>query len=439
MKHNLSHLMLIALDMLAVFLSITLAYFTRIALEPYLPNAFDEHFVSYTNKLLIYLVVFATFYYEGIYTKRYDFWHESRQVIKSLMLSLLLILSFLAVTKTIGHYSRVVIIFSFVYMAFFIPLFKNIFKKFLFRIGLWQREAKIFGDDEFLKKEIFQNHYLGYVQSDDGNAKTVFINSSSLTIDELKSSIDQEIRTTNEVIFIPIINDYNMTQSSIYELSNTRTNLVVFTNKLKSRSRLILQTIFNYLLVLILTPIVLPVIAVLAFFIKRESHGPIFFSHNRIGKDGKTIPTYKFRSMYSDATQRLEKLLAEDEEIKKEWEINFKLKNDPRVTKIGLFLRKTSLDELPQIFNVLKGEMNFVGPRPVLQEELDLYYKEDTEYYNMVKPGITGLWQVSGRSDTDYAFRVATDKWYVRNWSLWLDLVILLKTVKVVLFRQGAY
>jgi len=143
--------------------------------------------------------------------------------------------------------------------------------------------------------------------------------------------------------------------------------------------------------------------------------------------------------MFYDSKERLEKLLAEDEKIKEEWEESYKIKNDPRVTKMGAWLRKTSLDELPQIFNVLMGQMYFVGPRPVLQDEIDKYYKKDAEYYYMVKPGITGLWQVSGRSDTDYEFRVSTDKWYVLNWSLWLDIVILLKTVKVVLVGKGAY
>ena len=229
-----------------------------------------------------------------------------------------------------------------------------------------------------------------------------------------------------------------MIHSDIYELSNTRTNLVVFKNRLKSKSRLIFQQIFNYSLAILLLPVLLPVIGILSFLIKRESPGPVFFAHNRIGKNGKIIPTLKFRSMFVDAKERLEKLL-EDDEIRKEWETNFKLKEDPRVTKIGAILRKTSLDELPQIFNVLKGEMNFVGPRPVIQKEIDQYYKEDAEYYFMVKPGITGLWQVSGRSDTDYDFRVSIDKWYVRNWSLWLDIVILFKTVKVVALREGAY
>ena len=348
-------------------------------------------------------------------------------------------MTLLAFTKDIDIYSRFIILFAFLYMVFFIPLFKNILKKALFKARLWQREAKVCGDDAFFKNEVFKNPYLGYIESSDDNVKTTFINSQVLTVNELKNYINKEIRTKHEVIFIPIINDYNMTQSHIYELSNTRTNLVVFRNKLKSRYRIILQNIFNYLLAILALPIFLPLIGVIAYKIKKESSGPVFFAHNRIGKNGKIIPTLKFRSMYSDAKDRLEKLLQENEELREEWEKDFKLKDDPRVTKIGAFLRKTSLDELPQIFNVLKGEMNFVGPRPVLQEELDMYYKEDADYYFMVKPGITGLWQVSGRSDTSYDFRVATDKWYVSNWSLWLDIVILLKTVKVVLFRDGAY
>ena len=143
--------------------------------------------------------------------------------------------------------------------------------------------------------------------------------------------------------------------------------------------------------------------------------------------------------MYEDAKERLEKLLKEDEQAKREWETNFKLKNDPRVTRIGKFLRKTSLDELPQIFNVLKGDMSLVGPRPVIREEIEKYYGDFAQYYYMVKPGITGLWQVSGRSDTDYDKRVRLDTWYVLNWSLWLDLVILIKTVEAVLKGKGAY
>jgi undecaprenyl-phosphate galactose phosphotransferase len=143
--------------------------------------------------------------------------------------------------------------------------------------------------------------------------------------------------------------------------------------------------------------------------------------------------------MYKDADKILAELLEKNPELKKEWEESFKLKNDPRVTKIGKFLRKTSLDELPQIFNVLKGEMSLVGPRPVTQEELEKYYKDYAKYYLSVWPGITGLWQVSGRSDLSYKERVFLDAWYVRNWNLWLDFLILLNTIKVVIKQKGAY
>ena len=439
MKELSSKIIILILDILAIIISISLAYFLRLSFDDLFTITFRHSLSEYLTYPIIYIVVIATLAYEEVYTKRYDFWHESRQIIKSLVLSFLIVISVLAMTKDIDQYSRAIIVFTFILMMFFMPLFKNISKKYLFKIGLWQREAKVVGNDTFISNEIFNNHYLGYVPAEDIKVKTVFINSKDLEIDKLRETINQEIRRHHEVIFIPLINDYNMTQSHIYELSNTRTNLVVFKNRLKSGYRVLMQQLFNYLLAIFLLPVLLPIIAILAFLIKKESPGPVFFAHNRIGQNGRVIPTLKFRSMYSDAKERLEKLLAEDEEIKKEWETNFKLKDDPRVTKIGALLRKTSLDELPQIFNVLKGQMNFVGPRPVIQQEIDQYYKDDAEYYFMVKPGITGLWQVSGRSDTNYDFRVATDKWYVSNWSLWLDIVVLFKTVKVVLFREGAY
>ena len=127
-----------------------------------------------------------------------------------------------------------------------------------------------------------------------------------------------------------------------------------------------------------------------------------------------------------------------DHDARTEWQKDFKLKNDPRITSIGRFIRKTSLDELPQLFNVLKGEMSLVGPRPVIKEELERY-ADDVDYYLMVKPGMTGLWQVSGRNDVDYATRVYFDSWYVKNWSLWNDIAILFKTVSVVFLSKGAY
>ena len=169
-----------------------------------------------------------------------------------------------------------------------------------------------------------------------------------------------------------------------------------------------------------------------------SSPGPVFYSQMRIGKRGRPFRIFKFRTMVEGADMILAKILEENPEFQKEFSENQKLGKDPRITGIGRLLRTTSLDELPQIFNVLRGEMSFVGPRPVTQEELIFRYQENADSYSLVKPGITGLWQVSGRSDQGYQTRVRLDVWYTRNWSLWLDFVILIRTVGVVLKRKGA-
>jgi len=142
--------------------------------------------------------------------------------------------------------------------------------------------------------------------------------------------------------------------------------------------------------------------------------------------------------MRVDAEEQLRLLLASDPAVREEWEREFKLRYDPRITGIGQFLRRTSLDELPQLFNVIRGEMSLVGPRPVIQAEL-ARYGDDVDYFLMVRPGMTGLWQVSGRNGVDYDTRVYLDTWYIKNWSLWYDVAILFKTIKVVFHGKGAY
>jgi undecaprenyl-phosphate galactose phosphotransferase len=438
-KEILAKIIFVLLDLSMIFFSIVSAF----ALRSFFDTTLEIHTIpieTYYSFYPIYIIPIVLFAYEGIYTYHYDFWHESRLIFKAIIFSAILIFAYLAMTKSIEEYSRLVIGFTFIFMTFLIPMEKNISKKLLRKWGLWRKRAAIYGDDPFLTAEIYGNPYLGYVRpKNDQEPATIFVNSKGNNPQQLKKLLSEQIKQKHEVIFVPLMDDYDLTHSHIYELSNTRTNLIVYQNRLKSRYRKIFQQTYNYILAVILLPLILPLIGIFAILIKRESEGPVFFAHHRIGQDGKTIPTYKFRSMYKDAEERLKRLLEEDPAAKEEWEKSYKLKDDPRVTKIGSFLRRTSLDELPQIFNVLRGEMNFVGPRPVIQEEIEKYYKEDAEYYFMVKPGITGLWQVSGRSDTDYEFRVATDKWYVSNWSLWLDIIILLKTVKVVLKKDGAY
>lgn len=175
----------------------------------------------------------------------------------------------------------------------------------------------------------------------------------------------------------------------------------------------------------------------LARKISKEDKGPVFYEQLRYGKNGKVFRLYKFRSMCIGADEKLKKYLEENEKIRKEFQKTHKLQNDPRITKIGNFLRKTSLDELPQVINILKGEMSFVGPRPVVEKEVEDYGKNKDKFLS-VKPGLTGYWQVNGRSNTTYEERMEMELYYVDNCSLWLDIKIFFKTFITVFKKEGA-
>jgi Undecaprenyl-phosphate galactose phosphotransferase WbaP len=200
---------------------------------------------------------------------------------------------------------------------------------------------------------------------------------------------------------------------------------------------LILKDIMDRIGAAIALVLLSPVFIAISWLIKKDG-GPALYGHRRIGQDGQLFTCLKFRSMVLNSKEILQDLLANNPDLRKEYEETYKLKNDPRVTKIGKLLRKTSLDELPQLLNVLCGHMSLTGPRPIVEDEKK-YYAEKIHDYLSMKPGITGLWQVSGRSDTGYSQRVYLDSWYVRNWSLWNDVIILFKTVLTVLKRKGAY
>ena len=198
-----------------------------------------------------------------------------------------------------------------------------------------------------------------------------------------------------------------------------------------------LKACFELFLAILSLCLLWPLLLGLSLLVKLSSPGPVLYRAKRIGRNGKPIEVWKFRTMYQDADKKLDELLNANPELAREWNERFKLHEDPRVTPVGRFLRKTSLDELPQIFNVLRGEMSVIGPRPIVKKEIACY-AENYESFCRVKPGITGLWQVSGRSDTTYEERVAFDMYYIFNWSVWQDLYILALTVDTVLRQRGA-
>lgn len=180
--------------------------------------------------------------------------------------------------------------------------------------------------------------------------------------------------------------------------------------------------------------ILLPVFAIIALAIKLESKGPIFFKHTRIGKEGKIIKIYKFRSMVQNAEELIKKFTPEQ---MKEYKENYKLADDPRITKVGKFLRKTSLDELPQLINIIKGDLSIIGPRPVVQEELEKY-GTNTQKFLSVTPGLTGYWAANGRSDTTYEERMQMELYYIDNLSFKMDVKVFFKTIEAVIKREGA-
>lgn len=269
--------------------------------------------------------------------------------------------------------------------------------------------------------------------------QTVIIAAPGLESASLVDLINQIQPHVKDIAFVPDLLGTPMGGLEVESLMEEGIILLKVRNNLARRYNRWIKRIFDIIVSLFLLPFVLVFGVIVGILIYIDSPGgsPIF-SHKRVGRNGKEFYCYKFRTMVCNAQTHLEKYLAAHPEAKAEWDKEFKLKDDPRITRIGAFLRKTSLDELPQLFNVLKGEMSLVGPRPIVKAEIPKYGRFIQDFY-LVPPGITGVWQVSGRSDTTYEKRVSMDSWYVRNWSVWIDIVYLVKTVKVVLDRKGAY
>ena len=468
----------ITIDFCAVYGIVWIAYTTRSLIGEY--GILDplttpwSYFSLHAVWMAVFLAVFSL--YEGLYTKRYLFLEEARTMIRMISFWSFSIIVILALSHEMQNFSRTIIIMIFSFSLLLIPLVHYFGKKALIILGLYRAPMLIIGAGNaglaaahgILSKPYLGYNLIGFLDDDPekkdtdlkiGNdrfpvlgslstidiivkqydIRSVVIAIPSLPTDKLTEITNKAHHLVRRIMVIPNIKGISLTNTELHYLFDQQLFLLKLSNNLDSYINVSVKRIFDVIVSISLLPILLPLIIFIGILIKLESPGPVFFTHRRVGKRGVLIPILKFRSMYRDSKERLDQILRTDVEAKAEWETNFKLKNDPRITKVGSFLRTTSLDELPQIFNVLAGQMSLVGPRPVIQEEIDKYYRDDADYYHMVLPGITGLWQVNGRSETSYKYRVGIDIWYVLNWSLWLDIVILFKTIKVVLKKEGAY
>ena len=265
---------------------------------------------------------------------------------------------------------------------------------------------------------------------------TVIIAAPGISKENLQKLITKIQSTVEHISFIPDLIGTPMSSVDTSILFSEEILMLNLRNNLANPYNRFIKRVFDLIATILGGIAISPILIAIAVAVAIDNHGNIIFAHRRVGIAGKHFNCYKFQTMKQGFD--LQKYLDDNPDAKKEWEESFKLTNDPRFTKLGAKLRKSSLDELPQLFNVLKGDMSLVGPRPIVDKEIPKYGKFIREYF-LVPPGITGMWQVSGRSDTTYEERVAMDTWYVRNWSVWIDILYLFKTVKAVATGKGAY
>ena len=300
-------------------------------------------------------------------------------------------------------------------------------------------------DDNPISKQL-TNHYLLLGKLDQAEeiihqsgVKTVIITTPGMDKDKLTNLISRIQPYVRNVSYVPDLIGTPMGSVTVDTFFDEQILMLRLKNNLARRRNRLFKRLFDLVLTIGGGLCILPILILLTLLVRMDSKGSAFYNAARIGKHGKSFKCYKFRSMYQDSDRILQEYLAKNPDAKAEWDTYAKLRGyDPRVTKVGNWMRKYSLDELPQLWNVIKGDMSLVGPRPYLPREKEDIGKDLTTICLTV-PGITGYWQVSGRNEITFSGRVNMDVWYVQNWSIWIDLMYLFKTVKVVFCGHGAY
>jgi len=418
--------------------------------------------------------------YYGHYTRFKGFWDEFPEFIKAILIAVGYDILYLFIVK--AHFSRLWLISTWSFIIFLLPTGRLLCKLLLIKLNKWFTPTLIIGSGQnavksaiAIESDTFQGFKVlalmalnndirtgktkkirNFLTGEEKEYPVISFNKKLLSQGFDKKSIpyivlalepeeyithknlvEQLAASRYNMSVIPPINGVPLIGSEISPIFRHDVLHVRIKNNLGRKIPQLIKRLFDIILSSILLFFFSPFFVIASILIKLDG-GSVFYLHPRVGRNGKTFNCIKFRSMRMDADKILENLLESNEDYKKQWEKTRKLKNDPRVTPIGHFLRKTSLDELPQLLNVLKGEMSLVGPRPIVKSEL-AQYGNQAIFYLDCRPGMTGLWQISGRSDTDYTTRINLDAWYVRNWSLWYDITILFRTIQVVLNKTGAY
>jgi Undecaprenyl-phosphate galactose phosphotransferase WbaP len=424
-----------------------------------------QRFGAWAGIAVLGLVVLLTRFQH--YSDRRPFWDELSDLVK--LVGFLSLLDMAMISFTRGDASRLWWAAAWGLSLGMLVLIRNFTRLVLNKLGLWVRPAIIVGIGPNASDAALALHsqpelglkVFGFVDAGSADGDAVLDTQPRLPRAQMEQVASQSgihwvialehaqsdqreywLRVlaqwgATDISVIPAMRGVPLHGTDMSHFFSHEVAMLRMRNNLRRWPARLTKRVFDTLTALVLLVLLSPVMTLIALMIRRDG-GPALFAHPRVGKRRKIFKCYKFRTMVVDAEQQLEQLLQQQPELRTQWENERKLRHDPRVNGLGRFLRASSLDELPQLINVIRGEMSLVGPRPVVTAEL-ARYGDEVGYYLMVRPGMTGLWQVSGRSDLDYDIRVYLDTWYVKNWSLWHDQIILFKTIDVVLRRAGAY
>ena len=436
-------------------------------------NLVDRHFINFKSFVMywVYLPFFLIVY--SIFRLYPGFMLSSQEQTRNFFIANAMCFGGIAISvavETDGRsYIAIAFLVALLFASFALPISRRlVVRTVLSKMRFWRIPAVIFGGDnektrqliDDLQDNIFYGYAPAVIVSSDGSAWKEYHGVPVLSPLGGEERLCKELKIKMAIILTTSRRSEADIALMRKTLSRFRYNIVIpemsgitavtmttreiggiigfLTTHLLTRiTSRILKRALDLAVIILSAPLTLIVMLITACVIKATSPGPVFFRHKRLGKNGKPISVLKFRTMHTDAEERLDELLQSNPSYLEEWQKYQKLTDDPRVTPVGRFLRKTSLDELPQIWNVLKGEMSLIGPRPVTAAEMPKY-GESFDYVFSVKPGLSGLWQVSGRSDVDYNERIALDSYYIQNWSIWLDIWLIARTLFVIISGKGA-
>lgn len=469
---------LVCLDLAAIGVVVWLAMLIRTGILPLIIKNIPQDIpASFAENLwwIVFLWILCLAR-EGLYNRRIPFWRETKGVVQATLAAFLFTMAMVALAKLGGEVSRTILVIAFTLGLFALPLGRYIGKSLLSKIGLWNEPVLILGAGQtgiMIANSFHNDSYLGYrvigfLEDDPAKSRRgVIINGTKYPIiggfqdapriiaeNQIKNvilavpgmpgpelvSLSNRLKPfTYSLLVVPDLIGMSVAGGNIDYLSDDRIVAYRTHNNLANPVNVITKNLFDIVVGLIILILTIPIIIVLTLIVKIDSPGPAIYCGKRLGRKGKEFRCFKFRTMCLNNDEILDNHLEQNPAARIEWDKFAKLRcDDPRVTRIGKFLRKTSLDELPQIFNVLKGDMSLVGARPYIYSEKDRM-GNNADLILLTKPGMTGLWQVSGRNEIDFAGRIDIETWYIRNWSLWLDITLLFRTVGVILGRKGAY